>query len=157
MNKLVFHSRTPSETVRLGKMIGCLLKRGDVVACIGELGAGKTQFIKGLAQGIGIQKSAYITSPSFTLIQEYEGRIPFYHIDLYRLGDVKEAEGLGLEEYFHSNGITAMEWADRILPLLPEEWLEIHIHGTGKKTRSIEVMGKGKRYLSLINRIRSSE
>ncbi|MBM4306695.1 MAG: tRNA (adenosine(37)-N6)-threonylcarbamoyltransferase complex ATPase subunit type 1 TsaE [Deltaproteobacteria bacterium] len=154
---MVVYSKSPSETIRIGKAIGSYLQAGDVVALIGELGAGKTQLIKGLAEGTGVKNSAYVSSPSFTLINEYKGKTPFYHIDLYRLGEEKEAEGLGLEEYFQGDGITAVEWADRILSLLPKEFLRIHIHYTGKNTRSIEIVGKGMRFLNLVNQIQSSE
>src|SRR3972149_11305547 len=121
MNKVVFHSKSSSETFRLGKQIGRLLQRGDVVALVGGPGAWKTQLIKGLAAGVGMRNSTYISSPSFTLINEYPGRIPFYHIDLYRLETGKEAEDLGLEEYFQGQGVTAIEWADKILSSLPKE------------------------------------
>ncbi|MBS3907585.1 MAG: tRNA (adenosine(37)-N6)-threonylcarbamoyltransferase complex ATPase subunit type 1 TsaE [Syntrophaceae bacterium] len=148
--EVVFNSKSPSETIRIGKTIGSSLQAGDVVALMGELGAGKTQFIKGLAQGVGVGKSVYVSSPSFTLINEYNGGIPFYHIDLYRLEEEKEAEELGLEEYFHGEGITAIEWADRIPSLLPGEILRVNIHYTGKQTRSIELVAKGKRYEELL-------
>jgi len=134
-----------------------LLLPGDIVALVGELGAGKTQFIKGLAAGLGIEKSPYISSPSFTLINEYIGKVRFYHIDLFRLTSEKEADELGLEEYFQSGGITAIEWADKISSLLPEEILWINIRYTGKNTRSFEMIGKGKRYLNLVDQIQSSE
>ncbi len=149
---MILYSQSPSETIRIGKQIGRLLNRGDVVALTGELGAGKTQLIKGLAQGAGVRRSAYVSSPSFTLINEYKGRIAFYHIDLYRLGGEKEAGELGLEEFFHGEGITAIEWADRALSLLPDEHLRIHIHYTGKHTRSIELVGKGMRYEELLKK-----
>jgi len=155
ISEMILYSKSPSETIRIGKTIGSSLQAGDVVALMGELGAGKTQFIKGLAQGIGVGKSAYVSSPSFTLINEYKGEIPFYHIDLYRLEEEKEAEELGLEEYFYGDGITAIEWADRIPSLLPGELLRVNIHYTGKQTRSIELVAKGKRYEELINAISS--
>lgn len=154
---MVFHSKSPSETIRFGKQIGRLLQPGDVVALMGELGAGKTQFIKGLAQGAGVERSAYVSSPSFTLINEYRGKTPFYHIDLYRLEEEKEAEELGLEEFFQGEGITAIEWADRIPSLLPVEFLRVQIHYTGKQARSIEMVGKGKRYEELLKKLRISE
>ncbi len=157
MKSVVFQTKSSSETIRFGKQIGRLLNCGDVVALMGELGAGKTQFIKGLAQGAGVGRSAYVSSPSFTLINEYKGEMPFYHIDLYRLEEEKEAEELGLEDYFHGEGITAVEWADRIPSLLPGELLRVHIHYTGKQTRSLEIVAKGKRYLNLVNQIQSSE
>jgi tRNA threonylcarbamoyladenosine biosynthesis protein TsaE len=143
---MVFQTSSTSETIRTGKRLGRLLLPGHVVALIGELGSGKTRFIKGLAEGVGIGKSIYISSPSFTLINEYPGKIPFYHIDLFRLTSEMEAEGLGLEEYFQGNGITAIEWADRIPSLLPNELLLVKIHYTGERSRSLELIGKGERY-----------
>jgi len=157
MEKVVVNTKSSIETIRTGKGIGSRLLPGDVVALVGELGAGKTQFIKGMATGVGVGKPTYISSPSFTLINEYPGRIPFYHIDLFRLEWEKEAEELGLEDYFQGEGITAIEWADKIPALLPKEMLLIHIAYTGKNTRSIELIGKGKRYLNLIDQIRSSD
>ncbi len=155
--KVVFQTKSASDTIRLGKSIGSRLRAGDVVALVGELGTGKTQLIKGLAAGAGVGKPTYVSSPSFTLINEYPGKVPFYHIDLFRLGSQKEAEGLGLEDYFHGQGITAIEWADKIPSLLPGEMLSIHIVYTGKNTRSIEMVGNGKHYLNLVDQIQSSE
>jgi len=151
---VVIETKSASETVQIGKKIGSRLLSGDVVALVGELGAGKTQFIKGLAAGAGVGKPTYISSPSFTLINEYVGRIPFYHIDLFRLRTEKEAEELGLEEYFQGRGITAIEWADKIPSLLPKEILWIHIHYTGKNSRSLKILGKGKHYEELIKEIK---
>ncbi len=148
--KIVIQTRSASETARIGKTIGSRLQPGNVVALVGELGAGKTQFIKGLAAGVGIENSAYISSPSFTLIHEYPGKIPFYHIDLFRLGGTQEAEGLGLDDYFEGRGVTAIEWADRIPSLLPGELLFISMAYTDKNARSIEIIGKGKRYEDLV-------
>jgi len=155
--EMVIQTRSASETIRIGKRIGSHLRAGDVVALVGELGAGKTQFIKGLATGAGIGKPTYISSPSFTLINEYPGKVPFYHIDLFRLKSQKEAEGLGLEDYLQGRGITAIEWADKIPSFLPDEMLSIHIVYTGKNRRSVEISGKGKRYEDLINELKISD
>ncbi|NWF94072.1 MAG: tRNA (adenosine(37)-N6)-threonylcarbamoyltransferase complex ATPase subunit type 1 TsaE [Syntrophaceae bacterium] len=155
--KILLKSRSPSDTIRIGNRIGNLLLLGDIVALVGELGAGKTQLIKGLAAGAGVRKTTYVSSPSFTLINEYAGRVPFYHIDLFRLGSEKEAEELGLEEYLQGRGVTAIEWADKIPSLLPKELLWIEIRNTGRKTRSLEITGKGERYLNLVDQIQSSE
>lgn len=154
-HKIVVHTRSASETVRIGKTIGNRLLPGDIVALVGELGAGKTQFVKGLAVGMG--NPAHISSPSFTLINEYPGEIPFYHIDLFRLGKEKEAEELGLDDYFCGKGITVIEWADKIPSLLPEEILFVFIAYIDKNIRSLEIAGKGKRYEDLVNQVQSSE
>ena len=150
---MIFQTKSSAETIRIGKSIGSHLLPGDVVALVGELGAGKTQFIKGMATGIGVGKPTYISSPSFTLINEYPGRIPFYHIDLFRLEREKEAEELGLEDYFQGKGIAAIEWADKIPSFLPKEILLIHIAYTGIHTRSLEIIGKGKRYQDLVKEL----
>ena len=157
IGQVVFQTKSILQTIQIGKRIGKLLHQGDVIALLGELGAGKTQFIKGLAAGVGIGKPNYISSPSFTLINEYPGKIPFYHIDLFRLKEEKEAEELGLDEYCQGEGIVAIEWADNIPSSLPKEILWVHIFYTGKHTRSIEILGKGKRYLNLVDQIQSSE
>jgi tRNA threonylcarbamoyladenosine biosynthesis protein TsaE len=151
--KVVIQTHKASETVRIGKSIGSHLLAGDVVALVGELGAGKTQFIKGLAAGVGIGNPTYVSSPSFKLINEYPGEITFYHIDLFRLSGEKEAEELGLDDYFQGRGITAIEWADKILSLLPEEILWIEIYYIGGKTRSLEISGKGDRYHRLVEEL----
>jgi len=153
LKKVIFQTKSSAETIRIGKSIGSHLLPGDVVALVGELGAGKTQFIKGMATGIGVGKPTYISSPSFTLINEYPGRIPFYHIDLFRLEREKEAEELGLEDYFQGKGIAAIEWADKIPSFLPKEILLIHIAYTGIHTRSLEIIGKGKRYQDLVKEL----
>jgi tRNA threonylcarbamoyladenosine biosynthesis protein TsaE len=157
IGQVVIQTKSASETIRVGKGIGSRLRSGDVVALVGELWAGKTQLIKGLAAGVGMRNSTYISSPSFTLINEYPGKIPFYHIDLFRLEREKEAEELGLEDYFQGGGVTAIEWADRIPSLLPKEMLFIHIAYAGKNTRSIEIIGKEKRFEDLVDQMRSFE
>jgi tRNA threonylcarbamoyladenosine biosynthesis protein TsaE len=153
--KVVIQTGRTAETIRIGKSIGSQLLPGDVVALVGELGAGKTQFIKGLAAGAGIRNPAYISSPSFTVINEYPGKMTFYHVDLFRLGEEKEAEELGLEEYFQSKGITAIEWADKIPSLFPKELLLIRIAYAGRNRRSLEIIGNGKHYEEIVNQLRN--
>jgi tRNA threonylcarbamoyladenosine biosynthesis protein TsaE len=153
---VVLQSRSVRETVQIGKWIGKFLQAGDVVALCGELGSGKTHFIKGLAAGVGVGRSSHITSPSFTFIHEYQGRIPFFHIDLFRLTTEEEAEDLGLEEYLGRGGLTAIEWADRIPTLLPEALLWITLSYRGEHARSIEISGKGDRYEELIKELSRS-
>jgi tRNA threonylcarbamoyladenosine biosynthesis protein TsaE len=153
LGKMVFRTKSASETIRIGKSIGSRLLPGDVVALTGELGAGKTQLIKGLAAGVGVGNPTYVSSPSFKLINEYPGKITFYHIDLFRLRGEKEAEELGLDDYFQSRGITAIEWADKIPSLLPEEILRIDIRYTGENSRNLEISGEGKRYEYLVKEL----
>ena len=148
--EMIFHTQNSLETVRLGKRIGRLLQPGDVVALVGELGTGKTHLIKGLAAGAGIKKSSQVSSPSFTFVHEYPGKVPFYHIDLYRLNSEKEAEGLGLEEVLGSFGITAIEWADKISSWLPEERLLVRLSYAGEHSRSIEILGSGKHFEEIL-------
>ena len=150
VTRVVIKTNRVSETLRIGKRIGAFLQSGDVVALVGDLGTGKTHVIKGLAAGVGVKKTASVSSPSFTLINEYPGKIPFYHVDLYRLQTETEAEELGLEEIFQGRGITAIEWADKIPSLLPAETLRIRLRYTGAYTRSIEITGMGKRYQRLM-------
>jgi tRNA threonylcarbamoyladenosine biosynthesis protein TsaE len=141
------------ETIQLGKRVGALLRSGDVIGFVGELGTGKTHSIKGLAAGIGVKRAHRITSPSFALIHEYQGRVPFYHIDLFRLGTEEEAAELGLEEYFGRGGVTAIEWADKIPNLLPKELLRIELLYLGEHTRSIRLIGSGNRYAELVRTV----
>jgi tRNA threonylcarbamoyladenosine biosynthesis protein TsaE len=146
---LLLNSGGPEETRKLGRLIGRLLQEGDVVALYGDLGSGKTCLIQGIAIGLGV-KEKYITSPSFIMINEYMGRIPFYHIDLYRVGP-GELEGLGLREYISSEGVTVIEWAERAESELPEERLSVYLKITGKKTREIRFEANGERYIDLID------
>jgi len=147
---VVIHTQSTRETIQIGKRIGKLLRAGDVIALVGELGSGKTHLIKGLAAGVGVERSNRITSPSFTLIHEYQGRIPFFHVDLFRLATEGEAEELGLEEYFVRGGVTAIEWADKIAELLPKELIWISLRSLGAQTRAIRLRGKGKRCETLV-------
>jgi tRNA threonylcarbamoyladenosine biosynthesis protein TsaE len=111
-------SRDPAETLALGRDEGARCRAGDVIALCGDLGAGKTQFVKGLVAALGTE--AEVTSPTFTLIHEYGGgRVPIYHFDLYRLGSAAEAIGLGLDEYLDNGGVSVIEWADKFPDLLP--------------------------------------
>ena len=132
---MVKESYSPEETFAIGKEIGEQLKPGDVYCLIGDLGVGKTVFTQGLAKGLGIEEP--INSPTFTIIQEYhEGRIPLYHFDVYRIGDVSEMDELGYEEYFYGEGVCVVEWADLIEDLLPPETKLIRIeHGTNPEER----------------------
>lgn len=122
-----FKTENPEETQTLGKKLGKTLKRGDVIALVGDLGTGKTCLTQGIARGVGIASDEIVNSPSYILINEYNGAIPIYHIDLYRLEDSEEIAELGLSEYIESDGICIIEWAERMSDLLPDTCIKIHI------------------------------
>ena len=132
-------SRSAEETQALGERLGSRLGRGDVVACVGELGAGKTCFLQGLARGLGV--TADVTSPTFVLVNQYTGRVPVFHVDAYRTGSLTELVDLGLEEMLHGEGVTIVEWADKLLPLLPPRTVTVTITGLGDEAREIELAG----------------
>jgi len=116
-----------------------------VIALTGEIGAGKTTFVQGIAQGLGVAAGS-VASPSFVLIREYRGRIPLYHADLFRLVRLPEAATVGLEEYYDGDGVTVIEWADRIPQILPEEYLEIQFEVLDPKSRRIRLIPHGEMY-----------
>ncbi|HOA55040.1 MAG: tRNA (adenosine(37)-N6)-threonylcarbamoyltransferase complex ATPase subunit type 1 TsaE [Bacillota bacterium] len=120
-----FRTDSADDTAELGRKLGSMLQRGDNVCLIGDLGSGKTAFTGGLAKGLGI--SGYITSPTFTIVNEYEGRLPLYHFDVYRISDVDEMPDTGYYEYIDGDGVTVIEWADLIKEILPSERIEVHI------------------------------
>ena len=126
-----------------------MLSSGDVLALEGDLGAGKTTFTKGLARGLGVARN--VNSPTFTIIKEYQGRIPLYHMDVYRVED--SFEDLGFDEYFDGNGVTVIEWAHLIEDQLPDELLTIYLYHEGNETRKIVLTPKGKRYEDLCKEI----
>jgi tRNA threonylcarbamoyladenosine biosynthesis protein TsaE len=130
----VFSSKSPDETLRLGEQWGREAKAGWVIGLTGDLGAGKTQLVKGIARGLGI--ASRIQSPTFTLIHEYrDGRLPLYHIDLYRLDTAEQVLAAGLEPYFYqTDGVTVVEWAERY-PM--KEYRDVRIHGLGENERRI--------------------
>jgi tRNA threonylcarbamoyladenosine biosynthesis protein TsaE len=112
-----------------------LLEAGQVVSLEGDLGAGKTCLAGGIAAGVGVDPSLPVTSPSYTLVNVYEGRIPFYHVDLYRLSDSAAAIQLGLWEYLGGDGVAAVEWLDRFPSLWPDDLLRVRIEGMGGEPR----------------------
>ncbi len=122
----IIETNTPEETYALGRKLGEQAKPGQVYTLIGDLGVGKTVFTQGVANGLLIEEP--VNSPTFTIVQVYEeGRMPFYHFDVYRIGDIEEMEEIGYEDYFYGQGLTMIEWADLIPELLPEKYWEIKI------------------------------
>ncbi len=145
---------SPDETRALGRQIGLLAETGCVLALKGELGAGKTCLAQGIADGLGI--SGPITSPTFVLVQAYEGgRLPFYHADFYRLHDASEIEALGWEDVLAAGGVVAVEWADRFPEELPADHLSLGLEILDEETRSLEVLAQGSGAGLLLERLRA--
>ena len=123
---MVKETLSEKETYELGEMLGKSAKQGDVFTLEGNLGVGKTVFTKGLAKGLGVKED--VSSPTFTIVQEYEdGRLPFYHFDVYRIGDIEEMDEIGYEDYIYGEGVFLIEWADLIREILPEHYTEVKI------------------------------
>lgn len=143
MKRVVFFTSSPEETKELGRILGRHLNKGDVIGLNGELGAGKTCFVQGVAEGLGIPKEEYVRSPSFVIMNEYRGKISLYHLDFYRLEE-GEVRDLHIEEYLGHRGIAIIEWAERGIGLLPPESLIVDFHIVDEGSRRIEFKGKGK-------------
>jgi len=141
------------ETFGVGEKLAPFLCAGDILCLNGELGAGKTKFIQGAACGLGVNEA--VTSPTFTLINEYQGRLPVFHMDAYRLDSPMEMEELGCEEYFYGDGVTMVEWAEKVQAILPEERLGIYIKrlDTGENQREIILVPAGGRYRHLVEEL----
>jgi tRNA threonylcarbamoyladenosine biosynthesis protein TsaE len=135
--KTEIRSASPDETEAAGEALGETLGPGAVVALTGELGAGKTCFIRGLARGLGARTG--VTSPTFVLINEYRGRLSVHHVDLYRLESFTEVMDLGIPELMAGDGVTLIEWADKLGPLLPVDAIRVHVDGLGDEPRQISI------------------
>ena len=146
-------SEGPGETRRLGERLGRLLQVGDVILLSGQLGAGKTVFVQGVAQGIGV--SGPVSSKSFVLLGEYQGSIPLYHADLYRLEAEEEVEELGLDDYC-SDGALVVEWPERAQDLFPADRLHIEFSITGVSSRELTIEPSGNRAFQLAKQLISS-
>lgn len=149
MLKLV--TRSPEETQAFGKRCGELSKPGDILLLTGELGAGKTCLTQGIAFGLGIKE--YALSPTFVIMRQLKGRLPLYHIDLYRLDRLEETADLGLDDYFFSDGISVVEWAEKALSLMPSEHLLIQIEYLDSSGRLLRLKPEGKRYQALVREL----
>jgi tRNA threonylcarbamoyladenosine biosynthesis protein TsaE len=145
---LTTKSDSPAETRRLGARLGRLLRPGDIVLLSGELGSGKTCLVQGIARGLGV--SAPVTSKSFVLLGEYEGRLRLYHADLYRLEEPAQAEELALTEYC-APGALVVEWAERAWEVFPPEHLLVHLEITGARQREFTFEARGARYRELVD------
>ncbi|MGH7828673.1 MAG: tRNA (adenosine(37)-N6)-threonylcarbamoyltransferase complex ATPase subunit type 1 TsaE [Candidatus Binatia bacterium] len=147
-------SRSAAQTRNWGKKLGKLLQGGEIIGLTGELGSGKTCFVRGLAEGLEVDKNAWVRSPTFTLINEYDGRAPLFHIDLYRIVGGKELEELNLAEHFFSDGVSVVEWFDRLPEGEVETYLAIGFAHAGGNQRKLSFTAYGERYERLLKELR---
>lgn len=154
MTHLGLNLPTPADTESLGRMLGRELPGGLVVGLVGPLGAGKTLLVKGVAVGNGYRDASLVTSPTFTLVQEYEGRLHLYHLDGYRLKTPAEVVALGFAEMIRSDSAVLIEWADRIPELLPEDCLTLRLTPTGPEQRRVDLEANGPLSRQCLARLR---
>lgn len=147
-------SNNHENTQKLGTVLAACLKVGDVIGLYGGLGAGKTAFVSGVANGLGYDD--YISSPTFTIVNEYKTKIPIFHFDVYRVNDEDELWEIGFDEYFHRDGIVIIEWAEYIKNIMPKEFLKISISKKDEKPniRQFELVAQGLRYEKLLQELR---
>lgn len=148
----LFAAHDEQATDRLGTLLAETLEPGTVVALVGNLGAGKTRLVRAVAEAAGVDRRE-INSPTFVLVHEYEGRWPIYHFDTYRLNDAVEFVDLGAEEYFHSAGVSFVEWADRVASVIPADHLRIEIATTGDTSREFHLTATGPRAALIVKRL----
>ena len=142
MKRLKMISGDPTKTFHIGRILGEALTAGDIVALTGELGAGKTCFTQGIARGLGVPEVYQITSPTFTLVNEYPGRLNLIHLDVYRLSSSRDLQDLGYEEFFFGKGVTVIEWAEKIQDIIPEKSLSVTLAYLDQNQRSIDMTGQ---------------
>ena len=142
-----------NDTHILGRHTGAWIRKGTVIALTGDLGSGKTAFVQGLAKGLDVPDEYYITSPTFTLINEYPGRCTLFHIDLYRLNDPVDFEDIGLYDILNGQGVVAVEWADRLYKNLLSDYIAVHLEILGDESRKIEITANGETGTSLIRKL----
>jgi len=140
---------SPEATQRAARALAAHLAPGDSIGLVGDLGAGKTCFVQGLARGLGVPDSVRVTSPTFTLINEHRGgRLPLYHVDLYRIDHARELDHIGLGDLFGPPGVVAVEWCDRF-PVLPADHLHIELRSVAENERALDAEGRGARGTAL--------
>jgi tRNA threonylcarbamoyladenosine biosynthesis protein TsaE len=149
--KIEIISVSAEQTREIASLIGGKLRKGDILALSGELGSGKTCFTGGLARGLDVSEKYQITSPTFTLINEYPGRCKLYHFDVYRLNGYSDFEDLGYEEYFCGDGIVVIEWAEKIVQILPNDTIFISFEYLDENRRKIIMKGSKSRLEELID------
>lgn len=152
MSSLDCKTSNLQETQALARRLGEIARPGMLLLLEGPLGAGKTSFVQGLARGLEITDT--VNSPTFTLLKEYHGRLPLFHFDLYRLGAPEELWELGFEEYLTAGGVCAVEWGERALPLLPQDYLHIRLDYAGETQRSLSFFGAGETHSKIVEELR---
>jgi len=150
MDSCTVVSKSARQTMSWGRKLGKLLQGGEIIGLVGELGVGKTCFVRGFAEGIGVGKDAWVRSPTFTLINEYSGRLPVFHIDLYRVATPQEQAGLNLREYLYGEGVSLVEWFDYLSADEVDEHLEISLAHLGGAKREMTFVAHGQRYEMLL-------
>lgn len=155
MDAISLHLALPDlvATARLGQRLGELLRPGDLVLLTGPLGAGKTTLTQGVGRGAGVPESAYITSPTYNLLHEYPGRLPLYHLDLYRLVSEEEIEELGFLDYLYGQGAALIEWPDRLGRLKPAAYLEVKLGFAGENGRAALLTAVGEQWRERLKRL----
>ena len=151
--KLISDSR--EQTVEIGRRIGSSLTGGDIVALIGELGSGKTCLTQGMAKGLGVAENVPVVSPTFTLVNEYPGRVPLVHLDVYRLSGPRDLEDMGYEEYFYGGGVVVIEWAEKVREILPEKTIVIRMAFIDENTRELILEGPPDKLEEMEKRLKS--
>lgn len=150
---LTLTTTSVEQTRQLGTIVGQNLTTGGVITLLGDLGSGKTAFVQGLARGLAVPSDYYITSPTYTLINDYPGRLPFYHVDLYRLTTVADIEEIGLSEILSGKAVTAIEWADRLQKQALGDHLAVRIEISGEDTRQVTLTAYGRTRKILLKEI----
>lgn len=153
-NTLDFISHSEDQTRRLGMRLAALLEPGDVLALTGQLGTGKTRWVQGVCQGLNV--TGTVNSPTFTLVNEYYGRLPVYHIDLYRLSAPEEVLTFGLDDYLYGSGVSLIEWADRAEAYLPDDYLTVELYHLEETKRRVVLRPRGARFIDILERFKKA-
>lgn len=151
LNRQHYTSHSPEETIRFGAQLGRQLFPGAIIALSGDLGSGKTCLVQGIARGLEVPEGLYVTSPTYTLVNEYHGRLTLFHIDVYRLEGSSDLEDIGFDDILAAGGVTVIEWAEKVLDRLPQERLSILLSILDDQHRSLEITGCGRNYRNIMS------
>jgi tRNA threonylcarbamoyladenosine biosynthesis protein TsaE len=154
MTPWVVLSTSTRMTMDLGRRLANLVQGGEIIGLRGELGTGKTTFVRGFCAGIEVSHKAWVRSPTFTLINEYQGRLPVYHIDLYRIGRAEEIDALNLREYLYSDGVSLIEWIERLPADEIEEYLDVSLAHRDKSKRQVTFTARGEHYEAIVEQLK---